>query len=368
MMNHAPLRLCHAAALAVLLVACTAKAKPPAATLPVSLGVVRLADVPLVLEATGTVEPLQSVTIQAQVGGILTRVAFREGQDVQQGAVLFEIDPRPYRATLNQAEANLARDAAQFEIARRDQQRFEALAAKEYVTQQQLDQTRANAVALAATMRADTAAADRARLDLQNATIRAPISGRTGAVLLKEGNLVRAGNAVPLVVINQLSPILVRFAVPAAYVDVIRSRAEHPLSVLATPVSDTTGGVTGTMVFLDNSVDSLSGTVTLKASFANAGGALWPGNLIRVVLQLDVEKGALVVSRTAVQSGQAGDVIWIVDSAMQAKVHKIKVLRTTDSLAVIAGDVTPGEKVVIDGQLRLTDGVKVSQRSGGKPR
>lgn len=368
MMNHVPLRLRHAAALAVLLVACTAKAKPPAATLPVSLGVVRLADVPLVLEATGTVEPLQSVTIQAQVGGILTRVAFREGQDVQQGAVLFEIDPRPYRATLNQAEANLARDAAQFEIARRDQQRFEALAAKEYVTQQQLDQTRANAVALAATMRADTAAAERARLDLQNATIRAPISGRTGAVLLKEGNLVRAGNAVPLVVINQLSPILVRFAVPAAYVDVIRSRAEHPLSVLATPVSDTTGGVTGTMVFLDNSVDSLSGTVTLKASFANAGGALWPGNLIRVVLQLDVEKGALVVSRTAVQSGQAGDVIWIVDSAMQAKVHKIKVLRTTDSLAVIAGDVTPGEKVVIDGQLRLTDGVKVSQRSGGKPR
>jgi multidrug efflux system membrane fusion protein len=122
------------------------------------------------------------------------------------------------------------------------------------------------------------------------------------------------------------------------------------------------------MVFLDNSVDSLSGTVTLKASFANAGGALWPGNLIRVVLQLDVEKGALVVSRTAVQSGQAGDVIWIVDSAMQAKVHKIKVLRTTDSLAVIAGDVTPGEKVVIDGQLRLTEGGKVSQRSGGKPR
>jgi len=368
MMNRAPLRLRHAAVLAALLVACTAKAKPPAATLPVSLGVVRLADVPLVLEATGTVEPLQSVTIQAQVGGILTRVAFREGQEVQQGAVLFEIDPRPYRATLNQAEANLARDAAQFEIARRDQQRFEALAAKEYVTQQQLDQTRANAVALAATLRADTAAAERARLDLQNATIRAPISGRTGSILLKEGNLVRTGSAVPLVVINQLSPILVRFAVPAAYVDIIRRRAEHTLGVLATPVSDTTRGVTGTMIFLDNSVDSLSGTVTLKASFANAGGTLWPGNLVRVVLQLDVEKGALVVPRTAVQSGQGGDVIWIVDSAMQAKVHKITVRRTTDSLAVIAGDVTAGEQVVTDGQLRLTDGVKVSLRSGGKPR
>lgn len=367
MMNRTPLRLRHAA-LAAVLVACTAKAKPPAATLPVSLGTVSRADVPLVLEATGTVEPLQSVTIQAQVGGILTRVAFREGQDVQQGAVLFEIDPRPYRAALNQAEANLARDAAQFEIARRDQQRFEALAAKEYVTQQQLDQTRANAMALAATLRADTAAAERARLDLQNATIRSPITGRTGALLLKEGNLVRAGSPAPLVVINQLSPILVRFAVPAAYVDIIRRRAEHTLGVLATPVSDTTRGVTGTMVFLDNSVDSLSGTVTLKASFANAGGTLWPGNLIRVVLQLDVEKGALVVPRTAVQSGQAGDVIWIVDSGMQAKVHKIRVLRTTDSLAVISGEVTAGEKVVTDGQLRLTDGVKVSLRSGGKPK
>ncbi len=368
MMNRTALRLSHAAALAVLLVACTAKARPPASSVPVLLGTITRTDVPLVLEATGTVEPLQSVTIQAQVGGILTRVAFREGQDVQQGAVLFEIDPRPYRAALNQAEANLARDAAQFEIARRDQQRFEALASKEYVTQQQLDQTRANATALAATLRADTASAERARLDLQNATIRAPISGRTGAVLLKEGNLVRAGSPAPLVVINQLSPILVRFAVPAAYVDIIRRRAEHTLSVLATPVSDTTRGVTGTMVFLDNSVDSLSGTVTLKASFTNAGGTLWPGNLIRVVLQLDVEKGALVVPRTAVQSGQAGDVIWIVDSGMQAKVHKVKVLRTTDSLAVIAGDVTPGEQVVIDGQLRLTDGVKVSPRSGGKPK
>ena len=323
MMNRAPLRLRHAA-LAALLVACTAKAKPPAATLPVSLGTVARADVPLVLEATGTVEPLQSVTIQAQVGGILTRVAFREGQVVQQGAVLFEIDPRPYRATLNQAEANLARDAAQFEIARRDQQRFEALAAKEYVTQQQLDQTRANAVALAATLRADTAAAERARLDLQNATIRSPINGRTGAVLLKEGNLVRAGSPAPLVVINQLSPILVRFSVPAEYVDDIQHQSAHALSVLATPVSDTLRGETGTMVFLDNAVDTLSGLVTLKASFANATGELWPGTL--------------------------------------------KVKRTTDSLAVIAGDVTPGEKVVIDGQLRLTDGVKVSLRSGGKPK
>jgi multidrug efflux system membrane fusion protein len=321
-----------------------------------------------VLEATGTVEPLESVGIQAQVAGILTHVAFREGQEVHKGDILFEIDPRQYRAALNQAEANLARDAAQYENARRDQQRFETLAAKEYVTQQQLDQTRANTVGLAATLRADTAAAERARLDLQNATIRAPIGGRTGSLLIKEGNLVRTGTGAPLVVINQLSPILVRFSVPAAYVDVVRRKSEKSLSVLATPVSDTSSGVTGTMVFLDNSVDSLSGTVTLKASFPNGGGALWPGNLIRVVLQLDVEKGAMVVPRAAVQSGQAGDVVWVVDSAMKATVSKVKVIRTTDSLAIISGKVKPGDKVVVDGQLRLTDGAKVALRTQGKPK
>jgi multidrug efflux system membrane fusion protein len=357
-----------AAALLALLAACAKQGTPPPSSVAVTLGTVSRADVPLALEATGTVEPVQSVAIQAQVGGILTHVAFREGQDVRQGDILFEIDPRPYRATLNQAEANLARDAAQFEIARRDQQRFEALAAKEYVTQQQLDQTRANTIALAATLRADTAAAERARIDLQNATIRAPISGRTGGLLLKEGNLVRVGSGSPLVLINQLSPILARFSVPASYVDVIRRKAEHSLGVLATPVSDTTSAVKGTMVFLDNAVDSLSGTVTLKASFPNSGGTLWPGNLVRVVLQLDLEKGALVVPRAAVQSGQAGDVIWTVDSSMKARIRKIKVVRTTDSLAVIAGGVEPGEQVVVDGQLRLTDGAKVSLRSEGKPK
>ncbi len=351
-----------------LLAACSKKAPPPPSTVAVTLGAVTRADVPLVLEATGTVEPLASVGIQAQVGGLLTRVGFREGQEVHQGDLLFQIDPRQYRAALNQAEANLARDAAQYDNARRDQQRFETLAAKEYVTQQQLDQTRANAVALAATLRADTAAAERASLDLQNATIRAPISGRTGSLLIKEGNLVRVGTGSPLVVINQLSPILVRFAVPAEYVDVVRKRSAHPLSVVATPVSDTSRSETGVMVFLDNAVDSLSGTVTLKASFPNSDGALWPGNLVRVVLQLDVEKGALVVPRSAVQGGQGGDVIWVVDSSMKATIRKVTVMRSTDSLAIISGNVEPGEKVVIDGQLRLTDGAKVVLRSEGKPK
>lgn len=366
-MTHPSRSLRHPAlALLALLAACTTKAPPPPSAVPVTLGVVARADVPLVLEATGTVEPVQTVAIQAQVGGILTHVAFHEGQDVRQGDILFQIDPAPYRAALDQATANLARDAANYDIARRDQQRFEALAAKEYVTQQQLDQARGNAIALAATLRADTAAAERARIDLKNATIRAPISGRTGSLLLKEGNLVRVGSGLPLVVINQLSPILVRFAVPAEYVDQIRRLNQRPLSVLATPVSDTTRGVTGTMVFLDNAVDSLSGQVTIKASFPNAGSALWPGNLVRVVLQLEVQKGALVVPRVAVQSGQAGDVIWTVDSSMKAVVRKIRVVRTTDSLAVITGEVQPGERVVLDGQLRLTDGAKVALRTGRK--
>lgn len=354
---------CFAPLVASLLVAaCSAKAPPPASSIPVTTARVSRSDVPLLLEATGTVEPIRSVAIQAQVGGILTRVAFQEGDEVHAGEILFEIDPRPYRAALDQAEGNLARDAAQYENARRDLARFEALATKDYVTQQQLDQSRASVAGLAATLRADTAASERARLDLQNATIRSPINGRTGGLLLREGNLVRAGANTPLVVINQIAPILVRFALPATYLDAVRRRATSALAVRATPVSDTAGGATGTLVFVDNAVDSLTGTVDLKASFPNAKAELWPGNLVRVTLQLDVEKNALVVPRAAIQSGQAGDAVWVVDSAGTAHLRHVTVERSTDSLAILAGNVVPGEAVVVDGQLRLTDGVKVSTR------
>jgi multidrug efflux system membrane fusion protein len=169
------------------------------------------------------------------------------------------------------------------------------------------------------------------------------------------------------VVINQISPILVRFPVPAAYFDRVRQRANQSLEVAATPVGDSTRAEKGLLVFLDNAVDSMTGTVTLKASFANKSGALWPGALEAVSLQLDVEKDVLVVPASAVQTGQSGSVVWIVDSARKVHVVKVVVTRSTDSLAVLAGGVMPGQHVVIDGQLRLTDGVTVAVRPDSPP-
>lgn len=340
------------------------KAPPPRApAVPVSVTAVRRADVPRLILATGTAEPIRSAAVQAQISGQLLHVRFREGDPVTEGQILFEIDPRPFQAALNEAQGPLTRDRAQYDNAQRDVARYQALAGKEYVTQQQLDQMRSTANALAGTLHSDSAAFEQARLNLQYATIRAPISGRAGSVLVKEGNQVRGTAGQTLVIINQISPILVRFPVPSGMFDAVRAKASQALEVLASPIGDSAHTERGSLVFLDNAVDSLTGTVLLKANFANPDGALWPGALEAVSLQLDVEKNALVVPQSAVQTGQSGSVIWVIDSARQAHAVKVVVVRSTDSLAVIASGVTAGEQVVIDGQLRLTDGVTVAIRS-----
>lgn len=346
--------------LALALVACAKTALPPPSAVPVSVASVRRTDVPLTVRTTGTVEPIRAAAVQAQVSGQLLQVRFREGDNVDEGQVLFEIDPRPFEAALAQARGPLTRDQSQYDNAQRDLQRYQALAAKEFVTAQQLDAARSTVNALAGLLRSDSAAVETARLNLQYATIRAPVSGRAGSVLVKEGNQVRGGSGQTLVVVNQISPILVRFPVPALYFDAVRRRANQSLEVLATPVGDSSQAEKGVLVFLDNAVDSSSGTVMLKANFSNPTGALWPGALESVSLQLEVQKDALVVPASAVQGGQSGNVVWVVDSAKKAHVVKVNVLRTTDSLAVLAGGVTVGQSVVTDGQLRLTDGARVS--------
>ncbi|MGH7582182.1 MAG: efflux RND transporter periplasmic adaptor subunit [Gemmatimonadales bacterium] len=349
------------AVIALIATACGSHKPPPISAVPVSVAPVRETDFPVMISSTGTVEPIQTTAVQAQVSGLLIRVAFKEGDDVTAGQVLFEIDPRPFQAALDQTEANLTRDAANWSSAERDVARNEALAAKDYVTQQQLDQSRAAASALAGTLRADSAAIEQARLNVQYATIKAPISGRAGSVLVREGNQVRGGANQTLVVINQISPILVRFPVPAAmFDDVRRSAAERTLDVSAAPVGDSTTVEHGSLVFLDNAVDTLTGTVSLKARFDNPDRVLWPGALERVALQLEIQKNALVVPAAAVQSGQSGDVIWTVDAQKRAHLVHVHVERTSDTLAVLAGGVTAGELVVTDGQLRLTDSARVN--------
>jgi len=348
--------------LALSLLAC-GKAPPRAQpAVPVTVATAVRRDVPVLLEATGTVEPIRTVQVRAQVDGVITRVAFREGDEVRAGQVLFQIDPRPYQAGLDKAVATLARDRALAEQAQRDLSRLGDLAAKEYVTAQQLDQAKAQAAQTQAMVRADSAAVEQASLDLGYATVRAAISGRTGSVLVKEGNLVRAGSADPLVVINQLAPIRVRFSLPAADLAEIRQRAGHDLPVTAAPVGGQPTPVTGVLNFVDNAVDTLTGTIALKASFENREHTLWPGELVRVRMELDVEKNVLVVPQSAIVTGQAGTSLFAVRPDGTVQFRKVDVQRTSDSIAVLAGGVEAGEKVVTDGQLRLTDGSKVQLR------
>lgn len=347
--------------LALLLAAASAckgnsTATQPVAPVTLTPAVVR--DVPRILEATGTVEPVRTARVEAQVSGLIDKVTFREGDQVTQGQILFQIDPRSFRAALTQAEAALARDSAQWESARRDRDRFESLAEKEYVTGQQLDQAKATASALEATLRSDQGAIEQARLSLQYATVRAPITGRAGALLVREGNLVRAGSGDALVVINQMAPIRVRFSVPAAYLSDLRALAGRKQDVRAIPVGDTASAVTGTLDFLDNAVDSLTGTITLKAEFLNRDNRLWPGALVRVQLDLSVDKAAIVLPSSAVVTGQQGSYVYVVDSGV-AHMRPVTLRRQSDSIAVLSAGLKAGEQVVVDGQLRLTDGAKV---------
>jgi multidrug efflux system membrane fusion protein len=342
----------------LLLGACAEKKAPPSPTVPVTVATAERRTMPFELPATGTVEPLQTVAVQAQVSGILQRVAFKEGDEVRQGQVLFELDARPYRAALEQASAILERDRAQAANATQEAKRYESLAEKEYVTSQQYDQVRTTAAAAQATLAGSQAAVAQARLNLQYATIRAPITGRTGSLLLREGNLVRASTAEPLVKINRLRPILVRFAVPASNLPLIQAHLGKQMVVRAEPAG---GGdpSEGTLSFVDNAVDSSTGTILLKGRFPNDDGSLWPGGFVNVRLQLYVESDALVIPAAAVVSGQQGNFVFVIQPDSSASTKAVTVTRTAGDFAIVTGDVQPGDRVVVDGQLRLRQGSKV---------
>jgi len=338
--------------------ACGEKKPPPTPPIPVTVATAERRSVPLELPATGTVEPLQTVSVQAQVGGIIRRVAFKEGDEVKQGQVLFELDSRPYQAALDQAAAMLARDRAQAANAAQEAKRYEALVEKEYVTSQQYEQAKTSAAATEATLAGSQAAVDQARLNLQYATIRAPITGRTGSLLVREGNLVRGTASEPLVRINRLRPILVRFAVPADNLPLIQTHLGKDLVVRAEPSG---GGQSseGTLTFVDNAVDSSTGTILLKGRFPNDDGSLWPGGFVNVRLQLYVEPDALVIPAAAVVQGQQGNFVFVIQPDSSASTKAVTVTRTAGDFAIVTGDVQPGDRVVVDGQLRLRQGSKV---------
>ncbi len=351
-----------ASVIAVVLAAAGTGAKPPAKAppVPVVTGLVKVQPAPLLLNAVGTVEPIESVAVRPQVGGVITRVAFTEGDDVQAGQPLFQIDPRPLQAALEAARAQLARDEAQAANAEAQAARYEKLVAKDYVTREQFDTARTQADVFRAAVQADRAAVEQAKLSLAYATVSSPVAGRTGSILVKKGNVV-APNGSPLVVVNQLSPIRVVFAVPGDGLPQVRRRAAGAaLAVHARPSRDGAGeALVGRLVFVDNAVDAATGTVTLKAEFANADGALWPGQFVDVDLVLAVDPAALTVPAAAVVTGRDGLFVFVVGADLKVEKRAVVVDRTIDGLSVVAGDLRDGEAVVIDGQMRLVPGAVV---------
>src|SRR5438445_8708384 len=354
-------------------VACSRKGAGGPARVPVTVARAEQRAIPFEIIATGTVEPRQRVSVQSQVTGVLTQVAFREGDDVAAGQVLFQIDARPFQAALDQARAMLARDQAQAQSAVLDAQRYAELVKQDYVTKSDYEAKRAAAEALQAVVRADSAAVASAALNLDWATIRAPIAGRTGRLLVHEGNLVRANaNATdPLVVIHQIHPILVRFAVPEAHLADIQRYRKNRLPVLVSPSKTDTVFAEGTLTFVDNSVDTTTGTVLLKAEFTNRDNALWPGEFLNTRLQLYIEDKALVVPSQAVMSGQQGSYLFVLNQDGTARSQPVTVERTAGAYAVLAqgadGGVRPGDEVVTDGQLRLVAGAPVEVKGVAEP-
>lgn len=324
--------------------------------------------VPLELAAIGSGEPFSTVSIHAQVTGVLTAVRFKEGDDVQKGDVLFELDRRPLEAALEQAKANLARDTAQAANARAQALRVQGLAERGIAPRDQLDQALTAATALEATMAADQAAAENATVQLQYATITAPLSGRTGALMAHEGSLVRANDTTPLVVINQVSPLYISFSVPESRLaDLKRRLAAGPLEVTAQPPGEAVERA-GRISFVDNQVDSTTGTIRLKAVFPNANHVLWPGQFANVVVTLTQDPHAVVVPSAAVQTGQQGPYVFVVTDTRTVDMRPIKVARTAGGDVVVAEGVAPGDTVVTDGQLRLVPGSRVDDtRDASRP-
>ncbi|HTS87561.1 MAG TPA: efflux RND transporter periplasmic adaptor subunit [Gemmatimonadales bacterium] len=349
------------AALVLVLGGCAHKDPGRPAAIPVTAAAVERRSVPYVLTASGTVEAMQRVSVEAQVTGQLLHIGFHEGDDVVAGQVLFEIDPRPFRAALDQAQAVAARDLAQAENAARDAARYAELVKQEYITPQQYQAAVANAAAQAATLRADSAAVETARLNLQYATVRAPISGRAGNLLIREGNLVK-GPGNTLVTINQIRPILVRFSVPGSNLPLIQRQPAKDVVVTAR-VSGATQPETGTLAFVDNAVDTTSGAILLKARFENRDGALWPGEFADVNMQLFVEPNALVVPAVAVIQGQQGSSVFVIDPGDTVSSRLVKVQRVAADLAVIESGLREGERVVTDGQMRLVPGARVEVKT-----
>jgi len=341
--------------------------KPPAAPPPAPVAVITTLasarDLPRYALGIGTVQATTSVTVRVRVDGQIERIAFNEGQDVKAGDLLVQIDPRPYRAQLEQARATKARDVAQLANARIDLKRYQTLAAQGASPQQQADTQAALVKQLEAAVMTDQAQIDFAAVQLDYTTIRSPVTGRTGVRLVDVGNIVHAADANGIVIVNQIDPITVLFTLPEEAVGrvnaAMQAAGSQGLVVDVFPRSGSEKLASGKLTLINNQIDNTSGTVQLKATFANADHRLWPGQYVNARLTLGVITQAIALDASVIQNGPNGTFVYVVGSDGRAAVQPVKVGMTQGSRAVIESGLAPGTRVVVEGQLKLRPGVSV---------
>lgn len=341
----------------------TAQTAPPIQAVPVTVAKATQKTIPIDLTAIGSGEAYSTVSIKAQVNATLEEVHFTQGDFVKKGELLFTLDARPFQAAVDQAQASLARDKAQAQLDEVQAERYQKLFDAGVTPKEQFDQMKATAEAQQALVHADEAALEQAKLQLQYCAIYSPIEGRTGALGVTPGNLVKQNDLPILVVIAQVTPLYVDFSVPEQYLGPIKEfMVKGRLEVQATAYGDTKPE-SGYLSFVDNSVDNTTGTIKLKATFANPDHRLWPGQFSNVSLRLAKQENAITVPSQAVQTGQSGDFVFVINSDSAAEQRPVTVARTVGGDSVLAKGIHPGETVVTDGQLRLIPGIKVQVRN-----
>jgi membrane fusion protein, multidrug efflux system len=351
----------------IILSGCSEKKQQAAAPrVPVTVADVQQRTVPVDVRVIGNVEAYSSVGIKPQITGEIVGVHFKEGDDVKKGQLLFTFDQRPFEADLLRAEANLAQDEAKAKNAQVEHQRYSKLMQAGVVAKEQAEQMETNDAAMLATVKADHAQVEYARVQLIYTKIYSPMDARTGNLMLHRGTVVKANPDNPIITLNQINPIYVTFAVPQQVLPEIKQHmARGKLKVTATIQGQEDRPEEGTLTFIDNNVDLNTGTIKLKGTFANANRRLWPGQYVNVSLTLTQQPNAIVVPAQAIQTGQAGSYVFVVKPDLTAEARSVKVLRSVDNQAVIESGLSAGEKVVTDGQIRLVPGAKVEIKNGG---
>jgi membrane fusion protein, multidrug efflux system len=350
----------------------TRSARPAPAQLVVA-DVAAVSPTPILVTAIGTVQSIATVMIQSRVDGEIAKVGFEEGQEVKEGDILFVLDDRAVRAQLQQAEANLERDRAQLERNQLEVKRQTELAGRGVASAQKLEDVKTSVAVFEATVRASEATVENARVNLNYTTIRAPITGRTGSIALKRGNVVKAMDTaptvVPLVTITQLRPIYVSLTVPERYLaDLRAAMTAGPVPVAVTMRGQENAPITGTLTFIDNQVDVTTGTISLKAKFPNDDERLWPGQFVNITLTLGVQANAVVVPSAAIQVGPNGPYVFAIRQDSTVELRLVKPDRIVVNKTVVAGGIAAGERVVVDGQLRLGNGTRVTVQAPAPPK